>query len=72
MPKGSVLGPFLFLLFINDLPSITNFNVKLFADDTFLSLEGDNLKILQKNANKELRKVSKWFSENKLTLNISK
>ena len=47
VPQGSVLGPLLFLLFINDLPSITNFNVKLFADDTFLSLEADNLKILQ-------------------------
>ena len=67
-----MLGPLLFLLFINDLPLITDFNVKLFADDTFLSLEGNDLTLLQRKANAELRKVSKWFSENKLTLNVSK
>ena len=72
VPQGSVLGPLLFLLFINDLPLVTDFNVKLFADDTFLSLEGNDLTLLQRKANAELRKVSKWFSENKLTLNVSK
>ena len=72
VPQGSILGPLLFILFINDLPRITNFSVKLFADDTFLSLEDNDLKTLQNKTNTELKKISRWFSANKLTLNVTK
>ena len=72
VPQGSVLGPLLFLLYINDLPNSTNFNVKLFADDTLLSLDSKNYKDLQKRVNEEMKSVSKWLNINKLTLNTSK
>ncbi len=72
VPQGSILGPLLFLIFINDLPNATNFYIKLFADDTFLCSQNDDLKTLESDVNFEIEKVYSWLKMNKLTLNISK
>ena len=72
VPQGSILGPILFLIYINDFPLATSLFSSLFADDTMLTKSSNNVKQLQDTSNLELNKVSTWFKANKLSLNISK
>ena len=73
VPQGSILGPILFLILINDLASSSKLLFTLlFADDTTLQISSSNVHELYETANRELITVSEWFKANKLTLNISK
>lgn len=73
VPQGSILGPLLFLLFINDLPNISNLvEFLLFADDTNIIASHDNFQDLIHLINIELSNIAEWFKLNKLVVNISK
>jgi Reverse transcriptase (RNA-dependent DNA polymerase) len=70
--QGSILGPILFLCFINDLPNCTELLTLLFADDTACLIAGSNLKEILAKANIELQKIANWFRANKMAVNVSK
>ena len=73
VPQGSVLGPLLFLIYINDLPlSSSKLAFYLFADDNNIYCESESLDQLQSVVNRELKKVKMWLDVNKLSLNIDK
>ena len=73
MPQGSVLGPLLFLICINDLHvAIKHCKVHHFADDTNLLIINRSLKRLNKLLNIDLKNLINWLNVNKISLNVSK
>ena len=70
--QGSVLGPLLFLLYINDLPYASSLVTKLFADDTCLIFSAKTIDELEISINREMGKIHDWMVSNKLSINYSK
>ena len=73
VPQGSILGPLLVLIYINDLPNcISQGKIIMLADDTNLFFSSKSYVDLNKTVNSELEKLYCWLSANKLTLNTNK
>ena len=73
VPQGSILGPLLFLIYINDLCQVSNIlDMILFADDTNIFYSHKDPNFLNTVVNTELDKLSSWFQANRLSINVKK
>ena len=66
IPRGTILGPLLFLLYINDLPNcLMHSQPRMYADDTHLTLAGNSVDSIELNLNEDLASISEWLTANK-------
>ena len=72
VPQCSILGPLLYLIYVNDRPNSCNDNILSLADDTTLCMSNSNLQALFLEANETVNKLFYWFCANRLSLNPTK
>ena len=73
VPQGSILGPLLFIIYVNEMPNIVKHcKIILYADDTLLYYSSNSAKDIEQRINEDLLSISKWLDENLLTLNCAK
>ena len=72
VPQGSILGPLLFTIYVNDLPKVVSQSVKQYADDTTMFHAANSPSELGAILEADLQNVSKWVEDNKLQLNVNK
>lgn len=72
IPQGSIIGPLLFLTYINDLPRSTTSECILFADDTTLIIKDKNRLMLKNKIIDSLNEITTWLKNNNLALNVTK
>lgn len=72
VPQGSILGPLLFVLYVNDMISAVDCELCMYADDAALIVSGKSVDVIEKRLSKELNGLSYWLEQNKLSLHLGK
>ena len=70
VPQGSILGPLLFLLYVNDMPQVVKCDLFLYADDTCLTFQRENVKEIEDQLNLNLSSLCDWFIKNRLSIHL--
>ena len=70
--QGSILGPLLFLIYVNDMESAVDCDLLLYADDSALLIRGKNITDIEQKLSEELTKLNVWLIDNKLSLHLGK
>ena len=68
--QGSILGPLLFLFYLNDMPSAIKCELLLYADDSVLLLTHKNISIINDQLNRDFNSLCEWFVDNKLSIHF--
>ena len=72
VPQGSILGPPLFLIYVNDMSAVVKNKLLLYADDSAIMVSGKNISSIERDLTKDLEMVSDWLVDNKLSLHLGK
>ncbi len=72
VPQGSILGPLLFLMYVNDMERAVNCKLLLYADDSALLVSGRSVEEIESRLTRELESVRGWLTDNKLSLHLGK
>ena len=70
VPQGSILGPLLFLIYVNDMSQAVKCNLFLYADDTCVVCQHKDINEIEKQLNKDMESICDWFVDNKLSIHF--
>ena len=70
VPQGSILGPLLFLIYVNDMPQAVKSNLFLYADGSCLIFQGKDVIEIEKQLNRDFANICEWFVDNRLSIHF--